>query len=201
MPAHLDADGAVVLDDPQALKVLAHPARALAIRRLFEGDPLTATQLAAEAGVMASAMSYHLRELERWGVAVRDEGAADGRERPWRAAGRSLNVEATAIAGDRVQGAAWIGTFMGRLSRQVAAAVDDVMERPEPDRVRMASSTLYLTPDEYAAVSARFDEMLAPYRKPERTPARHPEGAERYEAWWFLLPEAPDADAGSPGAS
>src|ERR1700704_5844802 len=83
----------VVLRDPRAIKALAHPARLAVIDEFFAGRRLTATECAEIAGLSASAMSYHLRALEKWGIIRRSETTGDGRERPWEAAGDRLVVD------------------------------------------------------------------------------------------------------------
>src|SRR6185437_1401778 len=86
---------AVVLRDPRAIKALAHPARLAVIDEFFAGRRLTATECAEIAGLSASAMSYHLRALERWGIICRSEASGDGRERPWEACGDRLTIDPT----------------------------------------------------------------------------------------------------------
>jgi DNA-binding transcriptional ArsR family regulator len=83
----------VVLRDPRAIKALAHPARLAVIDEFFAGRRLTATECAEIAGLSASAMSYHLRALERWGIIRRSETTGDGRERPWEAVGDRLMID------------------------------------------------------------------------------------------------------------
>jgi len=77
---------------------LAHPARLAVLDALFEGGQLTATECAELAGLSPSAMSYHLRALERWGIVERADASDDGRERPWRAAGGGLRIESPSPA-------------------------------------------------------------------------------------------------------
>src|SRR2546429_1193282 len=84
-----------MLTDPRAIKALAHPARLAVIDELFAGRQLTATECAEIAGLSPSAMSYHLRALEKWGIVERAEPSGDGRERPWRAAGESLVIDSS----------------------------------------------------------------------------------------------------------
>ena len=69
----------VTIEDPQALRALAHPARQRVLEELYVGEVLTATQAAQLCGLTPSAMSYHLRALEKWGVVTRDEPTGDGR--------------------------------------------------------------------------------------------------------------------------
>lgn len=83
--------GTLTLTDPRAIRALAHPARLAVVDRLFAGEVLTATECARGVGLSASAMSYHLRALEKWGVVERAP-ATDARERPWRARGTDLRL-------------------------------------------------------------------------------------------------------------
>src|SRR6478672_7008969 len=87
----------VKLEDPGALKALAHPARLAVVDELYQGTERTASELAELTGLSPSAMSYHLRALERWGIVERGDEREDGRERPWRAAGRTLSLDPETI--------------------------------------------------------------------------------------------------------
>src|SRR3954468_13567654 len=82
----------LVISDPRAIRALAHPARQRVIDELFNGKVLTATECAELAGLTPSAMSYHLRALEKWGIIQRADESADGRERPWKAPAASLMI-------------------------------------------------------------------------------------------------------------
>src|SRR5690606_33143023 len=50
----------------------------------------TATELASRCNLTPSAMSYHLRALEKYGYVIRAANEGDGRERRWKAAGDQL---------------------------------------------------------------------------------------------------------------
>ena len=76
----------VTITDARAIRALAHDARQRVIEVLYgEQRPRTATELAALTGLSPSAMSYHLRALEKWGVVERSADDGDARNRPWRA--------------------------------------------------------------------------------------------------------------------
>src|SRR3954467_2818572 len=90
--------GDIKLEDPGALKALAHPARLSVVDELYQGSERTSSELAQSTGLSPSAMSYHLRALEKWGIVERGEEREDGRERPWRAAGRSLSFDPETIS-------------------------------------------------------------------------------------------------------
>ena len=81
----------VELTDPKAIRALAHPARLAVIEELYAGRELTATECAEIAGLSPSAMSYHLRSLEKAGIVER----ADATGRRTRAAVARPAVRAT----------------------------------------------------------------------------------------------------------
>jgi DNA-binding transcriptional ArsR family regulator len=114
-------DDQVVLTDVGAIKALAHPARSRVIDHLYQGNVATSSELAALTGLTPSAMSYHLRALQKWGIVLRAEASDDGRERPWRAAGRGLS---------------WSGRGGDATSRRATDAAMDVITDEYLDRLR-----------------------------------------------------------------
>ncbi len=83
----------LVLDDPRALRALAHPARQRLIDELYAGRVLTATEAAEMVDLTPSAVSHHLRALEKWGIARRATSTGDGRERPWESTAGSITLQ------------------------------------------------------------------------------------------------------------
>lgn len=75
---------------PEAMKAFAHPLRMAMYDLLSQRGSATATTLAAELGESTGQTSYHLRQLERHGFVVEDEGRGTARERWWKAVGYSL---------------------------------------------------------------------------------------------------------------
>src|SRR6516225_6947380 len=113
----------VVLSDPRAIRALAHPARLAIIEALTAGDELTATELAAVTGLSPSATSYHLKALAKWGIVEAGEARADGRDRPWKATGRSVQVSSE-VPGSTAE-VALLGTFLD----QIRAVATEFLER------------------------------------------------------------------------
>lgn len=92
-PSTSDLPATVVIEDVQAIRALAHEARLTALDELFGSHRLyTATELAARCEVTPSAMSYHLRALEKYGYIRRAEVQGDGRNRYWQAAALRLRI-------------------------------------------------------------------------------------------------------------
>ena len=123
--------GEVKLDDPGALKALAHPARLAVVDELYQGVERTSSELAELTGLSPSAMSYHLRALERWGIVEHGASRGDGRERPWRAAGRTLSLDPETISA-----AAPPTSSPARRSSICASAVPPLGRVEEPARRR-----------------------------------------------------------------
>src|ERR1043166_3895185 len=82
----------VTLEDPRALRALAHPARQRLITELFGGRVLPAPGAAEIVGLTPSAVSHHLRVLEKWGLARRAAATGDARARPWEGTARRLQL-------------------------------------------------------------------------------------------------------------
>ena len=151
----------IVLTDPRALRALAHPARTAVLDELYQGKVRTSSQLAQLTGLTPSAMSYHLRALEKWGIVVRAE-SVDGRERPWAAAAKGFSLsgrDAAQAATDVV-----VGLYLDRLGRDLAA-----WRRAEPpegewaDTSQVSRGFPWLTADELREVNAAVMAVLDPY--------------------------------------
>jgi DNA-binding transcriptional ArsR family regulator len=180
-------DRPVVLKDPAAIKALAHPARLAVLDELFAGRELTATECAELAGVSPSAMSYHMRALERAGIVERAE-SSDGRERPWRAAGSRIDVRS---ADSRLAAAASITlatSVIDRLSRQLG----EWLARSDRDDPRwratagITNARLWLDINEAEALARDVQAVLDKYRG--RTDAARPATARQVRVGFVLFP-------------
>ncbi|GGL44570.1 helix-turn-helix transcriptional regulator [Phycicoccus endophyticus] len=172
------------ITDPRALRALAHPARQRVITELFSGEVLTATQAGRLCGLSASAMSYHLRALERWGIVER-EPSADARERPWRATADSITITPEAHRGaggatSRTSIRQWFGDLDADLER-MASAVGEGETHGMTSRGR-----LWMTDAEERELQARLGEVVSSYRG--RTSRDHPEGARPWNVYALILP-------------
>jgi DNA-binding transcriptional ArsR family regulator len=149
-PPDADEPDVVRIDDPRAIRALAHPARLSIIDALYGGDQLTATQASALTGLSASATSYHLRALEKWGIVRRAAAAPDGRERPWEAAGRQLMVVTSGSRAAEIADATVLATLLDRDRDLLAAYIEGQADEPPEWREAPTASTssVWLTPDE-----------------------------------------------------
>jgi DNA-binding transcriptional ArsR family regulator len=175
----------VKLTDPKAIRALAHPARLTVIEELYSGRELTATECADLAGLSPSAMSYHLRSLEKAGIVERAEATTDGRERPWRAAGSYLQVETESYV---AEAAALSTTLLTRLNSQFAEWQQ--RRASEPKRWRdasvMGNGQIWLRLEELEAFGAAIDELVDKFR--ERSSGERPADARRIRFTVFAFP-------------
>ncbi|HST47765.1 ArsR/SmtB family transcription factor [Jatrophihabitans sp.] len=177
----------VVLRDPRAIKALAHPARLAVIDELFAGRRLTATECGEIAGLSASAMSYHLRALEKWGIVRRSEATTDGRERPWEAAGRGLIVDS---AEPRASSAGEAVLVARQLDRERADILGWISNRDEAaswyDSTVISSGMYWLTSDETKQLSEDISALVG--RVPRRSADQAPPGARRVRVSFSVVP-------------
>jgi DNA-binding transcriptional ArsR family regulator len=186
------ADDEVVLSDPKALRALAHPARLTIVDELYQGTERTASELAELTGLTPSAMSYHLRALERWGIVERAETRDDARERPWRAAGRGLTVSSSQPGADAATEmiVTQALTHLGDALRRWAA--NEARETPGWRGIgTMNHSYLWLDEAEAAAYKSELNELLEKHVA-GRNAAKHPPGTRRVLTVLAVVPEVAD---------
>ena len=186
-------DGKIVLSDPRAIRALAHPARLAIIEALFSGDELTATECAALTGLSPSATSYHLKALERWGIVEAGQPRADGRDRPWKAKGRSIEVSSQVPQGTVLAESAVLETFLDRNRTLVAEFLDHQASEPPEwrDAAELASSDYWLTAEELAEVSQALRSVLQPYA--DRRRGSRPDKSRRVRVMRLIVPRAQSA--------
>ncbi len=190
----------VTITDPRILKALAHPARQTLIALLDAGEVFTATEVAERVGLSPSAVSHHLRQLEKFGLAVRAPAARDGRERPWRAASGALNLlpaRADPIGRRAVEQI--IGRQLELLIRRIENAEAFSTTGPVTG---LGRTDLWLTPQELSELQHGLRALLD--RTSGRSSRRHPEGAAYHVFLYSLLRDhsgvsAPEAGEPSSG--
>ena len=189
MPEPERLSGDVKLEDPGALRALAHPARLAVVDELYQGIERTSSELAELTGLSASAMSYHLRALERWGIVERGAPRQDGRERPWRARGRTLRLDPETIPTAALDVVAATTFQHVRAEFRRWAAVEQDETKPWRDVAGVGRSHLWLTEQEATAFSSELYAVVEKYTG-DRDAAHHPEGTRRLFCLVALVPEA-----------
>lgn len=165
------------IDDPGALKALAHPVRLDLLEAVSLRGPLTATQAAEIVGESPANCSWHLRQLARYGYLEEVPGAT-GRQRPWQRRQESME---------------WNETGTDPAMDAAARALTDVYVDHEVGRIRQAmnlprtgewiDSTVatqaltWLTREELAEVESTINDLFMTYRDRSRDAAQRPPGA------------------------
>lgn len=158
------------IDDPAALKALAHPLRVALLTHLLAAGPSTASECAQAVGSTASNLSWHLRQLAAHGFVERTD-ATDARERPWRAT--EVGFALGGDAGDpatRTQQDALIALQLDQ-ERGLTQAFLDGRRELEPkwrDASVVHGYTVTATATELEALLQRIDAILRPYLAPVR---------------------------------
>ena len=186
------------ITDPKAIRALAHAARLEVISELYSTQvSRTATELAAQTGLTPSAMSYHLRALQKWGIVVPAATAGDARERRWKAAGTDFTINSG--GGLASPEFAVLDLELDAYRRRVnayAKARDEQRKRGEAadgtSSVVLASNLLYLTPAQRAELNQRLFDLLRDYELED--PDQVPAGAVRMATMWSMIPD----DRGGP---
>jgi DNA-binding transcriptional ArsR family regulator len=186
----------VEITDPKAIRALAHAARLEVISELYSTQvSRTATELAALTGLTPSAMSYHLRALQKWGIVVPAATTGDARERRWKAAGTDFSINSG--GGVASPEFAVLDLELEAFRRRVNAYAktrDEARERRQEGEtadaassVVLASNLLYLTPGQRAELTEKLFDLLKDYELED--PAQVPEGAERMATMWSMIPD------------
>jgi DNA-binding transcriptional ArsR family regulator len=169
----------VELTDPVALRAFAHPIRLALMGLLRREGPLTATQAANLLGESVPTCSFHLRQMAKYGLVERAEGA-DAREKPWRATalvtrwGGSTDDPEVRAAEDQLNAVIMRGYF----DRAVAWLRRRDNDPPEWRAVTGAGDALlFLTAEELGELMRRQEDIAAEYRARQTDPSLRPPGA------------------------
>ena len=182
--------------DPRILRAIAHPLRSTLLYELFARGTANATTLAEAVGQPVNSVSFHLRQLAKYGLIEEAEGVGgDARQRWWRPAMSS---------GVRVQDRALSATAEGRSSLEVfkstvvarwqALVARFFASREETDEVWASSDVpMMLTDSEARACNEELLTVLDKWVERGRTSAP-PEGEQRrtYLALLMLMPHQTD---------
>jgi DNA-binding transcriptional ArsR family regulator len=154
------------LNDPQTMRALAHPLRMKILGRLRTEGPATATTLASELGAIVPLVSYHLRQLARFGIVEEaPELARNARERPWRSS-HDRTSWSSADFRDTPERMAADDALMREVYRRYAEQLDRFLDETpswSEEWLRAASSsdlTLRLSPAQLEALREAMWELV-----------------------------------------
>jgi DNA-binding transcriptional ArsR family regulator len=186
------SDDVLELNDPKAMRALAHPVR-LAILDVLDAQGTTnATECARRVGESPQACSYHLRALAKWGI-VRTVDSADGRETRWQLAARNIKFGAKGkgTPGYGAATAALQTTVLARDERTLSEFFARQGELPEEWRhATLSSALVHVTPEELEELSRRLEAVVREYDRPSERD--RPEGARQVDVVFRAIPKVGD---------
>ncbi|TDC85045.1 ArsR family transcriptional regulator [Micromonospora sp. KC606] len=175
------------ITDMQTLRAIAHPARLQLYEALATMGPATATQLSQVVPAAPGSLSYHLRQLARYGyIEEAPDLGQDGRERWWRAIPGGVRWSAADFPDSPA-------------AREAMAAAHAVLTARHVERLRewqdhgtgqwgsewagaaySTDTVLYLDAEELRRLGAELDEVLkkwSEHSRATRTESRGGDGA------------------------
>jgi DNA-binding MarR family transcriptional regulator len=170
-----------LLDDPVAIRALAHPLRLDLQALIGRAGQITAADAARELGISHGLASHHLQQLAKYGFVEQVPGK-DNRERPWRLTHTSRSWR-DAIA--TPEGAAAAAVFEEVLAERAVVNLRDWLRRRADwpaewqPYTGVGTSTIYLTLPELAELDAAIHALIMRYvdERPLDDLASRPEGS------------------------
>ncbi len=179
------------------LKALTHPLRVQVLGLLRTYGPSTATALAQRLSLTSGALSYHLRQLERYGFIAEDTERGNDRDRWWRAVHRSTEFDAQGLDPAAAEaGEAYEQGVITALTRTLVQAQADRASWPAEWRpvFTLSDVLLELTPAEAEQLEHDLSALLASY--PQLDAERGPRpGTWPVSTRFQIVPVAPAEDA------
>ncbi|MFC0675767.1 ArsR/SmtB family transcription factor [Brachybacterium hainanense] len=163
------------------MRAMAHPLRLQILERVGRRGTARAADVAADLGIPANSVSYHLRILARGGVVIEaPEAATDRRDRVWKLSQSSYRGDRRAAlandpevtegeyveASDAMSVAAidWIrGAWVAEAARRAAAG-----STTEPALGSLYATTLHLTQDQARELSSVITEKISEFNRLNR---------------------------------
>ena len=160
------------------MRALAHPTRIELHELIAREGELTATQAGERLGLTPANVSYHLRQLAKYGF-IEEGSSVPGRARPWRV--RSVGHAWDGIGADAETNAAASALTSVFLERDLGRLHEWLEREPTADpewrrAAFLAESVLYLTQEELTEVGRVITELVLTFAD-RIDPAMRPEGS------------------------
>jgi hypothetical protein len=186
------------INDPRAIRALAHPLRLDLIDLLTTGGPATAAQCGRVLGASQASCSFHLRQLGKYGFVEEAAPGPDRRERVWQIprSQPELRITDGGPAGELLR---------GQLERLVVQRgtreVLDWIDRREGESAEwreasdVVSAIAVLTAEQAAELKERMWELIRPHLLPAGADVPAPGPGERAVRYFMAATPLPQAEA------
>lgn len=154
-----------LLDDPLAIRAMAHPVRLDLQGLLGREGPMTAADAARRLGISQALASHHLRQLAKYDF-VEPAPGKDNRERPWRLVSTSQSWREAART---PEGAAAADVLEQLLAERALESLSLwQQQRPAEDAIwrdhsGIGQSGVYLTGEELAELVEQINALVQHY--------------------------------------
>jgi DNA-binding MarR family transcriptional regulator len=184
-----------LLDDPVAIRALAHPLRRDLMSIIGRLGQATTADAARELGISHGLASHHLRQLAKYGFVEQVKGK-DHRERPWRLVATSYNWSK---ATETAEGSVAVDLLEQMNAERTIEAFLDWQQRrkgwPQAwrEHTGIGESSVYLTQAELAGMVEAMDALLVRYidERPIDDVTSRPEGSVPVTFTLFAVPDGP----------
>ncbi len=151
--------------DPRMLRAIAHPARARLMYELHARGPARAADLAPVLGLPANSVSFHLRQLAKYGLIEPDSGhGGDRRDRWWRVVAEGGTTWTSSDLESQPGGAAALRVWRRHTRDWVHAFVDAFFSEPgDRDKGTLRTNNdvpMRLTKEEAEQASEELYQLL-----------------------------------------
>lgn len=191
-----EQDRVTRLTDPTIIRALAHEARQRLISLVGRGRVITATEVADELGMSPSAVSYHLRQLAKYGlVEPAPAASSDGREKRWQGTFDSL-VMAPEGETDHASAVAHLEIFQAAIRQSLLTSLG--LPDEADSGVNMGRAQLRLSRAQLAELTHRLGEVVAEFDT-QSDDANDDAQLMPVDLYYLLAPQdAPGVSAASP---
>lgn len=166
------------LNDPRAMRAVAHPVRLALLEALSHAGTLTATQASELLGESPANCAFHLRTLAKYGY-VEEAGGGRGRERPWRRVHQYLHIPSDQEDPQAAVAAAeladfWQDQLLSRARAMLAQRLSWPAEWHGSELLGLSHSMIYVTPEEGRQLGAEIRRIVDRFYDRVDHPERRP---------------------------
>ncbi|MGW6278234.1 helix-turn-helix domain-containing protein [Kribbella sp. NPDC055071] len=154
-----------LLDDPVAIRAMAHPIRLDLHALLGREGPMTAADAARQLGISQALASHHLRQLAKYDF-VEPAPGKDNRERPWQVVSTSQSWKDAFNTPEGAAAANVLEQLMAERALDELAGWQERRTDEEPiwrDHSGIGRTGIYLTAEELAGLVEDIDALLNRY--------------------------------------
>jgi predicted ArsR family transcriptional regulator len=185
------------LSDASQLRAIAHPMRVRLLEELAFAGPATATELSERVGESPANVSWHLRQLARFGF-VDEAGGGRGRQRPWQLVVQTNRWSEHEPDAELAQAGDAAGEVVLEHEVQALRAWRARSRAESPDwqaAAFLSQGIGWLTVEELAAVNEEIYAITSRTMDRIADPARRPPGSRPVRLIAWGVPARPPVDS------